>query len=356
TVHAATITVGDGSDVAVPIGCTLREAMVSINNGVATSTCNNAIAGSFGANDTIVFDNALVGSTITLSQGQLSVTAPLTINGSGQTIDAHAQSRVVYVDSAALTASSLTITGGFANMVNGGGVYANYGTVTLSDTTLSGNSATYHGAGICVRRSTLTLSGVTLTDNFAASGGGVYTDYSVATLVNTTITGNHARYGGGIYAYGRSMTLENATVTGNYAFVQGGGIMGYDSAALGINNSILSGNSANGSDPNIAIIVLATATSDHSLLGSELSVTYSGHGNIFSDDPKLSALADNGGPTKTMALQSDSPAIDHGDNTLVPGGVQFDQRGAGHPRVLNGTVDMGAFESNPDEIFKNGFD
>ncbi|MEO8801887.1 MAG: hypothetical protein ABI304_08820, partial [Rudaea sp.] len=42
TVHAATITVGDGSDVAVPIGCTLREAMVSINNGVATSTCNNA--------------------------------------------------------------------------------------------------------------------------------------------------------------------------------------------------------------------------------------------------------------------------------------------------------------------------
>ena len=59
----------------------------------------------------------------------------------------------------------------------------------------------------------------------------------------------------------------------------------------------------------------------------------------------LGALADNGGLTPTLALLSGSPAIDHGDNTPVfPG--SFDQRGPGFARIVNHTVDIGAFENS----------
>jgi hypothetical protein len=62
-------------------------------------------------------------------------------------------------------------------------------------------------------------------------------------------------------------------------------------------------------------------------------------------DPRLGALADNGGPTKTHALLAGSPAIDHGDNNDAPA---IDQRGVARPRDGDGNgsrvVDIGAFE------------
>jgi hypothetical protein len=61
----------------------------------------------------------------------------------------------------------------------------------------------------------------------------------------------------------------------------------------------------------------------------------------FPIDPKLGPLQDNGGPTQTMALLPGSPAIDAGDNTDAP---LFDQRGPGFPRIVNGIIDIGAFE------------
>src|SRR5262249_19126698 len=58
--------------------------------------------------------------------------------------------------------------------------------------------------------------------------------------------------------------------------------------------------------------------------------------------PMLGPLANNGGPTQTMALLPASPAIDAGSNLLIPSGVTTDQSGAS--RSVNGTVDIGAFE------------
>ena len=54
-------------------------------------------------------------------------------------------------------------------------------------------------------------------------------------------------------------------------------------------------------------------------------------------------LADNGGPTQTMALLAGSPAINTGSSALIPSGVTTDQRG--YARIFNGTVDIGAYES-----------
>ena len=60
-------------------------------------------------------------------------------------------------------------------------------------------------------------------------------------------------------------------------------------------------------------------------------------------DPGLGALGNYGGPTETIPLLPGSPAIDAGSNALVPPGVTTDQRGL--PRIVNGVVDIGAFES-----------
>ena len=61
-------------------------------------------------------------------------------------------------------------------------------------------------------------------------------------------------------------------------------------------------------------------------------------------NPLLAPLGNYGGPTQTMALLPGSPAIDAGNNALIPAGVTTDQRGL--PRIVNGTVDIGAFESS----------
>ena len=59
----------------------------------------------------------------------------------------------------------------------------------------------------------------------------------------------------------------------------------------------------------------------------------------------LAPLGNNGGPTETMALLRGSPAINAGNNALIPAGVTTDQRGVGFARIVGGTVDIGAYES-----------
>jgi CSLREA domain-containing protein len=63
---------------------------------------------------------------------------------------------------------------------------------------------------------------------------------------------------------------------------------------------------------------------------------------VASLDPKLTPLADNGGPTLTHALLAGSPAINTGENTNAPA---TDQRG--FARIIGGTIDIGAYEFVP---------
>ena len=69
-------------------------------------------------------------------------------------------------------------------------------------------------------------------------------------------------------------------------------------------------------------------------------------------DPLLEALTDNGGPTPTRKLGSDSPAIAHGNNSA---GLTFDQRGPGHARTYAGTTDVGAYQTG-DSPFNSRFE
>ncbi len=240
-----------------------------------------------------------------------------------------------------------------------GGAISNYsmtGTVELLDCTVSGNTATYTGGGGIENRGTLTLTDCTVADNRAAKGGGgVYNEEQPsekvggsATLTNCTVSGNSATggSGGGVQNLVGTISLTNCTISDNVASASGGGVAVTATNTLTIGNSIVAGNTATTSDPDV---IGAFTSQGHNLIGkTDGSTGWVGSdltGTIASPLNALMApLANYGGPTETMALLPGSPAIDAGNNALIPSGVTTDQRGL--PRIVGGTVDIGAFESS----------
>ncbi len=91
-------------------------------------------------------------------------------------------------------------------------------------------------------------------------------------------------------------------------------------------------------------------TGSNNLVVYDATGTLNGNDNLLGvTDPGIGLLANNGGPTQTIALLAGSPAIDAGSNALAVDPttgdpLAYDQRGAGFPRIVNGTVDIGAFE------------
>ena len=235
----------------------------------------------------------------------------------------------------------------------GGGLY-NSGTATLLDSTISGNSAHWGGGGICGYGSATTiLNSCTISGNSAGSGGGIACpdeyDSDPVTLINCTISGNTAtERGGGIYnAWGNEVTLINSTISGNTADL-GGGI--YNHSYLKLNNTIIARNTSHLGDGDVVGYV--SSPSANNLIGDGIGITggISNHSNgnqigthAAPINPLLAPLGNYGGPTRTMPLLPGSPAIDAGSNAAVPAAVTSDQRGL--PRIVNGKVDIGAFES-----------
>jgi hypothetical protein len=248
---------------------------------------------------------------------------------------------------------------------SGGGLF-NDNTAQLTDCTLSGNSAANGGgvyniggmSGAYIDGSAAlldcTLSGNTATN----SGGGVFNDggayhfgeanNGVTTLTNCTVSGNSASNGGGVYNTSGvntgTITVLDSTVSGNSASV-GGGLENV-SATVTIGNTIVAQNTATASAPDASG---SFASQGNNLVGA----TDGSSGWLSSDltgttlqllNPLLAPLNNYGGSTQTMALLPGSPAIDAGNNALVPPGVTTDQRG--FDRIVNGIVDIGAFESS----------
>jgi hypothetical protein len=251
----------------------------------------------------------------------------------------------------------------------GGGIYNNgvsgSATLTINNSTVRGNSAGNAGGGIYNDGSegsaTLTINNSTLSDNSAwyagSSGGGIYNtpdSYGNGTVMinNSTVSGNSAGFdGGGIHnaaiQSSATLTLNNSTVSDNSA-VYGGGISNgtaIGSATLTIGNTILK---TGGSGENI-FNVGGTVTSDgYNLSNDDGGGFLIAIGDQINTDPLLGPLQDNGGPTFTHALLTGSPAIDAGDPNFNPNSFNppmvYDQRGTGFNRVVNGRVDIGAFE------------
>ncbi len=332
------------------------DGLMSLREAVQAANANPG-------DDTITFAPGLAGKTITLALGELSLTdttGKTTIVGLGAdqlTIDGNQASRIFNIVSG-VTAdiSGLTITDGhvsssiYGNSGSDGGGILNYGTLTLAESTVSGNSATGVGGGID-NAGTLTVTNSTLSGNSAINGGGIFND-STLTAVNSTLAGNaaHTGIGGGIYNVTSGMvTVINGTVFDNSGYTIGGGIANYGTLTIG--NTIVAGNSANFDDgihvtPALAVLanIYGEVTANYSLIGDTSGATISGANNVLNQDPRLGWLGNNGGPTQTVPPLPGSPAIDAGSNSLIPSGVVTDQRGPGFPRIVNGTVDIGAVE------------
>jgi hypothetical protein len=202
--------------------------------------------------------------------------------------------------------------------------------VTVSNSTLSGNSVAGDGAAIYNRG-----------DFFG--GASLY-------VISSTISGNSATgNGGGIYnSTGShaiaSLYVNNSTISGNSSTGNGGGIYntnGYGYAELELGSTILNVGSSGQNIFNDG----GTVTS----LGYNVSSDDGGGfltapGDQINTDPVLGPLQDNGGLTFTHALLPGSPAIDAGDPNFTPPPL-YDQRGTGYPRVVNGRIDIGSFEA-----------
>jgi hypothetical protein len=245
---------------------------------------------------------------------------------------------------------ALTVTGGTlsGNSANDGGGINNNGsaaTATVTNSTLSGNSAGAGGGGISNAGGTLTLTGSTLSGNTASAGGGLNT-FGNATVTNSTLAGNSACVGGGIIN-GGTLRVVNCTVSGNSATSgNGGGIDRSSNGSTTLGNTIVAGNTASGSGPDVYGTMVSLG---HNLIGK----TNGSSGWVTSDlqgtsnspiNPLLAPLGYYGAPTQTMPLLPGSRAIDAGSNGLIPAGITTDQRGL--PRIVNTTVDIGAFESS----------
>ncbi|MBA2606059.1 MAG: carboxypeptidase regulatory-like domain-containing protein, partial [Acidobacteria bacterium] len=245
----------------------------------------------------------------------------------------------------------------------GGAIFANQGSLTLERVNVTGNSASNSAGGVYFAGGPHQITGSTVSANTGSFCAGI-NNTGTLTVSNSTISGNTAGQGGSGGGFCNSAinsiaTLRNVTITNNTAFT-GGGIHQI-AGTLNFGNTIVAGNTAaSGIGPEIFFNNSGAITSaGGNLVGdSGNDSTNTGTFDIAyqpSDkqnvNPLLGPLQNNGGPTPTHALFVGSPAVDAGLNTLANGaGLTTDQRGTGFPRIRDGDgdglafVDIGAFE------------
>lgn len=248
-----------------------------------------------------------------------------------------------------ITIENSTIAGNHALNGGGGGLTVfTPGAITVLNSTVSGNTATGGGGGMYLWSydGAILVANSTITDNTANIGGGIDVPEGDLSLVQSTVSGNTAtEVGDGVYLGWSDIGVKAAA-----ANERNGGPRAAAEPNQGIANvtgTIISGNADGSDDVNGSAGSDSSITSTSSVIGTVNTVTSTdGGGNQMGvTDPGLDPLANNGGATQTMALKAGSPAIDTGPDP-VPSfpGNEFDQRGTGFARVVNGKVDVGAFE------------
>ncbi len=354
------------------ISTPLRAATLTVSNinDSGSGSLRQAIQ-SAASGDTIDFS---VTGTITLISGELLVTNNLTFTGPIGVIlaiNGNTNSRVFDISSnATVNMSDLTIRNGNAGdgPVGGGsgGGLVNRGRLTMTRCTVSGNTAgssTGSGAGGAgggiYNLGTLTVTTCTICSNAAGNGGnggplggaggggGAIFNAGDAILTACTVVGNRAGNGGAVEFNGNSGGsgggIYNAT---NASFAKlRNTLIALNAVGMG-GHSPHGGSGPSGTGPNLSG---SFSSQGHNLIG--LTNGSSGIAiGVNNDlvgllDPMLGPLQNNGGPTFTMALLADSPALDAGDDTLLssPFNLVTDQRG--YARKSGAHVDIGAFES-----------
>lgn len=287
----------------------------------------------------------------------------------------------------------------------GGAIFGVGARITISDTTITNNDATYLGGGVFARGfSTVTITGSLLNANAAYRGGGIYTVDTVLTVLdstvnentgggidangggltvrNSTISSNTGRSGAGVRA-GANALIENSTISGNTATEDASAIYNYSGnltirfctitknvAPTNRFGAIVSWGKTTGTITVLSSIIAGNTNGDlgyknnpspfvslgYNLIGGGVRGTASFNSTgdqVGVLNPMLGPLADNGGVTKTHIPLAGSPAIDVGDPAAEVGMGNtplFDQRAFPYLRVADGDttggsrIDIGATE------------
>ena len=369
---ATTITVTNGNDSG---SGSLRQALADANDG-----------------DTIQFDSALNGQTITLTSGELVVADSITISGPGPTLLAVSRDsqssnfRILHIQpNHTVAISGLTISNGSLINLSGAGIFNYQSTVTIINCVISGNatdcppSTAAGGGGICnsgvLSLITSTVTGNSTTGYFSYGGGGILNNGTL-TINQCTIRNNRGDgYGGGIAGSAGSVVIQNSTISGNQIFglvhsdgdgaglatcvpyisvcsgegfiiqnstisgniaLGGGSFGGHGGAVYGggtITNCTISGNTANRQPGGIYAITPVELT--HTILNSNQNIvnvgtTVTSHGYNISSDDGGGFLTGPGDQINTDPLLG--PLQNNGGPTethaLLPGSLAID---AGDP-------------------------
>ena len=362
--------------------CSLREAVVAANTNTAFGGCP---AGS--GMDTIYIPAGVYTLTIAgadedeAATGDLDLREDVVISGEGvgtTIIQGNNLDRVFHIipfitlppTTVDVRMDNLTIAGGYAINVGAGGggvlLEGQYNSLDIRECEIRDNQTpSAVGGGLDNRLGNLVVTNCSIVDNLAERGGGIYTD-GTTEINQSLIYGNHGNVDGGGLDNGGSgeTTLVNVTIAGNTSDT-GSGLFN-DSTLHIVNSTIVEntgigdGVSSNGIIYFKNTIVALNGENGVVNCGGNGSFNSNGHnlenadtcnftspGDQPNTDPlfEMGGLKDHGGGTLTYALQSQSPAIDSGDNTDC---ATVDQRGFHRP--VDGdddgtpTCDIGAFE------------
>jgi hypothetical protein len=361
---------------------TLATFTVTNTNDSGAGSLRQAIldANAAAGEDTITFSTS---GTITLTSGQLEVTDDLTITGPGASslaISGNDSSRVLKVaPSIGNSMSNFTLTGitirdgnatgdGVYDDGNGGGLYAvgdidnvtidsavvtdntaadggagvfleiGFGDATITDTSITNNSASGYAGGLYIGEvEDFSLTGTTITNNSSVSGGGGITIYETRNSIikTSTISDNFTEEdGGGIWVAlddGHYLEVVDSVISDNVANDDGGGVHIYFddgdnySEAVVIERTLISGNTA--TDYGGGINVYADDAGSKVVIKSSVirdNAAYEGGGiNFYTDDDGVLEVIDS-----TISYNT---AIDDG------GGIAF-YSDDGYLRVINSTI------------------
>ncbi|MGZ4248307.1 MAG: choice-of-anchor Q domain-containing protein [Solirubrobacteraceae bacterium] len=271
-----------GLTVMLVVPSTALAATVTTTADSGAGSLRDAIAG---PDSTIDFAGNLSGQTITLTSGALMITHNLTISGPGASnltvvgdgSDPVFEVNIVPATSTSATISGLTITGGRARDIGGGGISAtSVATLTLDGDVITGNQSTLrtngtfggggvfvNGGNVSVSNSTITNNTVTFTDtvsgaNNASGGGGLYSDGGDVTVTGSDVSHNTVDLasssgdngGGGIYSNGGAVEFDVTTVRDNSVHItaspggdDGGGGIYSNGGAVSLEQAAVDGNS-----------------------------------------------------------------------------------------------------------------
>ena len=369
--------------------------LVATNVTISGNTAADDGGGVYG-NGTLTFTNSTIstntaafdGGGIHSSGGILTVTDS-TISGNtafGDDVEGGGLGGGIFGIGGSVTNS--TISGNTAGN-DGGGIH-NTGTLTVTDSTISENTAQDGDGGGIHNNATLTVTGSTISENNAFSlGGGILSDTGTVTVASSTISGNSATTsGGGIYNQAANLIVSNSTISGNLGILGAGGMYNHIGGILTVTNSTISGNAGDigggiGNEGTVAATNVTISENTSSLLaggiyaqGAETLVNAIVAGNTTLIGPEINGpvetettsvigvpvgktladilvpagLADNGGPTETIALAlvAGNPAIDTGTSAACAAASvnALDQRGFARPVAC----DIGAYEAQPPTV------